>query len=43
MAKSAKKKKCPARDSNLLDDEIEDLTSWILSTEQAAEIESKIT
>ena len=41
--KSAKKKKnYPSTNSSLLDDELDELTSWIFSTEQAAEIKCKI-
>ena len=42
LAKSAKKKKNPTRNSSLLDDDLSDLTSWIFSTKQAAEIKSNI-
>ena len=40
--KSSKQKKSPAGNSTLSDYQIDDLTSWIFSIEQAAEVESKI-
>ena len=38
----SREKKSPAGNSALSNDQIDDLTSWIFSTKQAAEIESKI-
>ena len=40
--KSSKQKKSPAGNSTLSDNQTDDLTSWIFSIEQAAEVESKI-
>ena len=38
----SREKKSPAGNSGLSNDQIDDLKSWIFSTKQAAEIESKI-